>query len=337
MNAPTQAPEFPVTWRDPADAAHTWFRDAMHFPAPVTPLTASFLSDALEPGVTAACEAMHSPLAALRHASFGGWVYNCPVPAVPPAEMEGRIAEHMPVMTDHMDNLRRRWDTEYLPRVVRLTGEIDALDFSGDAESAAAALDLLVAHNVEIWRIHFLVVFPKLGAGERFSAIYMQAAGAADEMDPYRCLQGLPNKSLEADRALWQLAQDARATPGLAETLVSGAPADGLEALDHSPEGRAWRERFSAFLDTYGQRAQAMDLSAPTWAEEPAFAIETLRRFLIAGAGDPEGQRERLLAESEALVDAARARIDDPGLRAAFGGALETCLLYTSPSPRDRS
>ncbi len=324
MNAPIQAPEFPVTWRDPADAGHTWFRDAMHFPAPVTPLTGSFLSDALEPGVAAACETLHSPLATLRHVSYGGWVFNCPVTAVTGAEMEGRIAEHMPVITDHMDNLRRRWDTEYLPRVMRLTDEIDSLDFSGDAESAAAALDLLVAHNVEIWRIHFLIVFPKLAAGERFSTIYMQAAGAADEMDPYRCLQGLPNKSLEADRALWQLAQDARARPGLAEALTTGAPVDGLQALDRSPEGRAWRERFAAFLDTYGQRAQAMDLSAPTWAEEPAFAVETLRRFLTADAGDPEGQRERLLAESETLVEAVRARIDDPGLRAAFDGALET-------------
>ena len=321
MNAPSQAPAFPVTWRDPADAAHTWFRDAMHFPAPVTPLTASFMSDGLEPGVAGACEALHSPLATLRHASFGGWVYNCPVPAVPPQEMEARVAEHMPVMTAHMDDLRRRWDEEYRPRVVQLTDAIDALDFSGDAASARDALDLLMAHNVEIWRIHFLVVFPKLAAGERFSAIYTQVAGPATEMDPYRCLQGLPNKSLEADRALWELARDA--APAVAEALLGGAPADGLEALDRSPEGRAWRERFESFLDRYGQRAQAMDLAAPTWVEEPSFAVETVRRFLSAGAGDPEGQRERLLAESEALVAAARARIDDPGLRAAFDGALE--------------
>ena len=323
MNAPLHAPEFPVVWRDPSDAGLTWFRDAMHFPAPVTPLTGAFLSECLEPGVAAACETLHSPLATLRHHAYGGWVFNSPVPAVPPERMESRIAEHMPVMTAHMDDLRRRWDEEYQPLVVLLTQEIDALDFSGPAEPARAALDRLVALNIEIWRVHFLIVFPKLGAGERFSAIYTQAVGsAAVEMDPYRCLQGLPNKSLEADRALWQLAQDARAD-GLAEALLAGAPADGLEALDRSAEGRAWRERFTAFLDAYGQRAQAMDLSAPTWAEEPSFALETIRRFLAADAGDPEGQRERLLAESEALVAAARAGIDDPGLRAAFDGALE--------------
>lgn len=325
MNVSSQAPDFPVTWRDPADAALTWFRDAMHFPAPVTPLTGAFLRECLEPGVAGACEVLHSPLATLRHTAYGGWVFNAPVPAAPPEGMEARVAEHIPVMTGHMDDLRRRWDEEYRPRIVELTEEIDALDFSGDAASAQAALDRLISANVEIWRIHFLIVFPKLAAGERFSAIYTQAVGAsAAEMDPYRCLQGLPNKSLEADRALWRLAQDARATPNVAQALLAGSPADGLEALDRSPEGRDWQERFAAFLDAYGQRAQAMDLSAPTWAEEPSFAVETVRRFLMADAGDPEGQRERLLAESEALVAAARSRIDDPGLRAAFDGALES-------------
>ena len=324
MNVSSQAPDFPVTWRDPADATVTWFRDAMHFPAPVTPLTGAFLRECLEPGVAAACEALHSPLATLRHTAYGGWVFNAPIPAVPPEAMEARIAEHIPVMTGHMDDLRRRWDAEYRPRIVELTEEIDALDFSGDATSAHAALERLVSANVNIWRIHFLVVFPKLAAGERFSAIYTQAVGASTaEMDPYRCLQGIPNKSLEADRALWRLAQDARATPVVAEALLAGSPADGLEALDRSPEGREWGERFTAFLDAYGQRAQAMDLSAPTWAEDPSFAVETVRRFLAADAGDPEGQRERLLAEAEALVATARAGIGDPGLRAAFDGALE--------------
>ena len=58
---------FPVTWGDPADAELTWFRDAMHFPAPATPLTASFLRESLEPGVAAACATLVSPLRTLRH------------------------------------------------------------------------------------------------------------------------------------------------------------------------------------------------------------------------------------------------------------------------------
>lgn len=319
----TQAATFPVEWRDPADAGLTWFRDAMHFPAPVTPLMAAFLLECLEPGVAGACATLASPLRTLRHSSFRGWIYNSPVPAGAPEEMEALVAAHMPVMGDHMDNLRRRWDAEYLPELLRLTEEIDALDFTGDDASAAAALDRLIAVNRDIWRIHFQIVFPKLAAGERFSGVYTEVTGTTDEMEPYRCLQGIPNKSIESDRALWDLAQEARSLPAVAAALAAGTPAEALDALDRDPGGRAWRERFDAFLDAYGQRAQAMDLSVPTWQEEPSFAVETLRRYVSADAADPEGQRERLRAEADELAAAARARIADPGMRAAFDDVLE--------------
>jgi pyruvate,water dikinase len=318
-----QAATFPVEWRDPADAGLTWFRDAMHFPAPVTPLTGAFLLECLDPGVAAACATLASPLRTLRHNAFRGWVYNCPVPAGPPEEMEALVAAHMPVMADHMDNLRRRWDAEYLPRLLRLIDEIDGLDVAGDDASAAVALERLVEINREIWQIHFQIVFPKLAAGERFSAIYTQATGTADEMEPYRCLQGIPNKSLETDRALWDLAQEARGVPAVADALATGTPAQALDALDRSPEGRAWKARFDAFLAEYGRRGQAMDLASPTWQEEPSFAVENLRRYLAADALDPEGQRERLRAEADDLAAAARARIGDPGMQAAFDAALE--------------
>jgi rifampicin phosphotransferase len=319
----THASTFPVNWRDPADAELTWFRDPMHFPAPSTPLTAAFLRECLEPGVAGACETLVSPLRSLRHMAVSSWIYNSPVLAVAPEQMGERMQQHMPVMGDHMDGLRRRWEEQYLPAIQQFTAEIEALDFGGDPEDARAALERLVAMNAEIWRLHFLTVFPKLAAGERFSAIYTELTPGADEMEPYRCLQGIPNKSLETDRALWELAQEARATPAVAEALSHGTAAAALDALDHSPEGRAWHDRFNAFLGEYGDRAQAMDLAAPTWREEPTFAVDNLRRYLAADAADPEGQRDRLRAEADGLVEAARGRIDDPGLRAAFDHALE--------------
>ena len=60
----------------------------MHFPAPMTPLTVAFLRECLEPGVAAACATLVSPLRTLRHTSFSGWVYNSPVLAVAPEEIE---------------------------------------------------------------------------------------------------------------------------------------------------------------------------------------------------------------------------------------------------------
>jgi pyruvate,water dikinase len=322
MTTTASAPDFPVAWPKPGDENLTWIRDAMHFPGPLTPLSSAFLRECLEPGVAGACEALASPLQTLRHNAFNGWVYNSPVPAVPPEEMDARMGSHVAVMADHMDGLRRRWDEEYLPRVQRLTAEIEGLDLGGTGETAAAAFARLIAIEVEIWRIHFLIVFPKLAAGERFAAIYARATGATNEMEPYRCLQGEPNKSLETDKALWDLARMAETIPAVADALADADPAGALAALDASSEGRAWRARFDAFLDEYGHRAQLIELASPTWVEEPAFAVENLRRYLAGDGHDPEGQRGRLRAEAQELVEAARARIKgDAALLAEFDHA----------------
>jgi pyruvate,water dikinase len=318
--APTQ--EFVVSWPSPEDADLTWIRDPMHFPAAVTPLSAAFLRDCLEPAVEAACAALVMPVRTLRHTAFNGWVYNCAVPAAPPDQMGARMQRHMSVMGERMDDLRRRWDEEFLPEVQRLTAEIDALALGGSGDEAVAALERLIEISIEIWTIHFQVVFPKLAAGERFSEIYTKITGTTEIMEPYRCFQGEPNKSLEADRALWELAQEARAAPAVADALRVGPPAEVLAALDTSPEGNAWRERFDRFLDEYGQRAQLLELASPTWVEEPSFAIENLRRYLTGTALDPEGQRERLLAEATALMAAARERAArDPKTLAALDAA----------------
>jgi len=316
------SPDFPVDWPFPGAEDLTWIRDAMHFPSPLTPLTVSFLREGLEHGVAAACEELQMPISTLRHTAFNGWVFNAAVPAGSPEEMGPRMERHGPLMVDHMDNLRRRWDEGYRADVERLTAELDALDFTGTGDGAVAEFRRLVEISIAIWRIHFLIVLPKLGAGERFSAMYTEITGTTNEMEPYRCLMGEPNKTLETDRELKRLADDARAAPVVAAALLEESAADALARLDESAEGRAWRERLDAFLDTYGQRAQLIELSSPTWQEEPSFVLENLHRFLTDDALDPEEHRQRTVAEATALIDAARARVaGNPELSAAFDAA----------------
>jgi pyruvate,water dikinase len=317
MTSGLQTPEFSPAWRAPEDAGLSWFRDAMHFPAPLTPFSAGFLTETFDAGTRVTAEVLQLPFL-FRSMAVCGYVYNAPTPPVPPEEMPARIERNHPLMAEHMDTVRERWEREYLPEVETIIAGVDALDFA----DPAADLDRLLAAMTRCWTLHFLVVFPKLAAGERLSGMYTAAVEGADEMEPYRALQGEPNKSLEADHRLWSLAAEARAEPAVGEALAQ--PADrALAALDRSPEGRAWAERFAAFLREYGQRSQTLDLVSPTWEEDPRFALENLRRFVEGQAEDPEGQRERHLREREVLADRARARLAaDPGALAAFEGAL---------------
>jgi pyruvate,water dikinase len=321
VSSETPASAFPVTWESPEHAEMTWVRDEMHFPAPLTPMTAAVLRHTFEPGLAAACAEMTWPIKGFRQRTINGWLYTATLPAAPPEAMPAHMERHFATVGSHMDELRRRWDDEYLPDVLRLTAEIEGLDFADAGPDARASLNALKERLTALWRLHFLTVFPKMAAGERFAGMYADATGSTEEMAPYKCLQGEPNKSLETDRALYDLAADARRTPAVAETLARGEPAAALAALESSPEGRAWLERFRTFLEEYGDRAQAIEVAEPTWREDPRFAVENLRRYLAEEALDPEGLRAVHLAERDRLAAAAREQLPEEA-RPAFDHAL---------------
>jgi rifampicin phosphotransferase len=319
MTSQTQAGAFPVEWRSAEEEGSTWARDAMHFPAAVTVITGSFLEGPFNQGVAAAFEELSMPVTGFVNRIFSSHVYmTVPPVMLPPEAMEERMGRNHRLMGERMERLRDIWENEYRPACEDIAARMRALDFADPSADLEALVDLFR----EATRIHFLLVIPRLASGERFAGIYAQVTGSSDEMEPYRCLMGEPNKSLECDRALWSLAERARASEVVSAALGRDG-SDALAALEGSEEGRGWCAAFDEALAEYGQRGQAIDFSSPTWIEEPTFALENVRRYLGAEALDPEGARAAHLAERERLVGEARARIGDEGLRAAFDGALE--------------
>ena len=298
----------------------------MHFPAPVTPLTGAFLRECLEPGVAAACETLRSPLATLRHTAFGGWVFNCPVPAAAPQDMEARIAAHMPVMAAHMDDLRHRWDEEYLPRLVELTEEIDALDFSGDAPSARRRARPPVAVNIEIWRIHFLDRVPEARRGRAVLRHLHPGAGDGPTRWSHTAASGDPEQEPgDRPRTVGPRAAGARAVPAVADALLAaGTPGGALAALDRQRRGaRLARALRGASWPSTASARRRWTSSAPTWDEEP----------VVRGREPPPLPRRRRRATPRGSASASSPRprlaprpargIADPGLLAAFDHALE--------------
>ncbi|MFZ6028828.1 MAG: PEP/pyruvate-binding domain-containing protein [Chloroflexota bacterium] len=87
--------------------------------------------------------------------------------------------------------------------------------------------------------------------------------------------------SLEAD-LLQQLSASQSAGIGLAlQALAETARALGLETIDEAPGDPAFRARFQAFLDEYGDRAvEEFELYTPRWREDPAPVLALLNRYL---------------------------------------------------------
>jgi rifampicin phosphotransferase len=315
MTVESASPKFTVEWRDPEDERMTWFRDEMHFPEPLTPLTVTLLFDTFNVGNPLACDELAMPMAALLTSAFNSYAYNVTRP-VPEAEMPGRIERNKQVMPERMENLRRLWDEQYLPRVIELTDTINSLDLEhAPAAEIGARLAQLRDVLVELWHIHFLVVFPKLGCGERFFEIYKAATGSDDETAAYRCLQGFPNKSVEAGKALWELSLLAAEDESVRAAVMSG----DFAAIEGTPFGDALKR----YLDEYGHRANGIELAFPLWLETPEFVLGLVRSYLTGEKGDPEVEHSALVEERERLIAEALERISGTELEGPFRGALQ--------------
>jgi pyruvate,water dikinase len=92
-------------------------------------------------------------------------------------------------------------------------------------------------------------------------------------------LSGVDNRTLKANRALEVLAAEIRTDPILASLFASQDAEQLLAALQLESAGRAFLERFAAFLDAYGHRETGSPLlvSEPTWKDSPQTVLSMLK------------------------------------------------------------
>ena len=101
--------------------------------------------------------------------------------------------------------------------------------------------------------------------------------GLKDRFAPL--LSGVDNRTLEANRALEELAVEIRSDPDLAALFGSQDSEHLLAALRQEAPGRAFLARFQAFLDAYGHRETGSPLlvSQPTWKDTPQTVLSILQ------------------------------------------------------------
>jgi pyruvate,water dikinase len=138
-------------------------------------------------------------------------------------------------------------------------------------------------------------------------------------------LQGYESQPMRADRALWQLANEARGTAA-GSALQSGA-AEGLYARLCATDGaRSWLERFEAFQGEFGQRAdRVVDVTSPSWSERPDLPLGVIRTLMQSeNAYDFDSKLQLAVAEREQAIEGARSRLTRQSQR-AFDEALRSC------------
>ena len=205
-----------------------------------------------------------------------------------------RIEKNMPKFLGNFDAIweERKWELELG------LGYFESYDFAGKslAEIGQYLDDARTFHN-RAWEIHFEIMYPLL-------AIYLQLYGlcAGNGIDPgniAKMLQGRDSKIMETDRAMWDLADEAKRL-GIAD-LFEHEPDQIRDALSKAGGNASiWLTKFDDFLKVHGWRTEGIaDINIPSWIENQASPLGQLRNFV---------QMEERHDFDKSLVDSHRER-----------------------------
>jgi pyruvate,water dikinase len=202
------------------------------------------------------------------------------------------------------------WLDEILPEIKQHLAYFESSDLRG------MSLDQLRAHLAEAFkrlgRIGVLhgVIMPALFAVDQFEELYCELFEGASTLDALRLTQGLDDKIMEGDRALWRLSRAALVTPEVRAILSGHAAGDVIPALEKSAASQPFLTDLRAWIAQYGQRLNdAFALDDPSWIEDPTHAIEYLQSDLALLEPRPEMESTALVAGHEQAVAEARASI----------------------------
>lgn len=115
---------------------------------------------------------------------------------------------------------------------------------------------------------------------------------------------GIKTKTTETNQALEALASQIRTDPTLRDLFAQHESRELRSALEASPPGKAFLERFEAFLDQYGHRETTITISQPAWKDQPEIVLDLLKVLAetepqpVNSYGVWQQTRDKLLAHS---------------------------------------
>jgi pyruvate,water dikinase len=298
---------FPADWNSIADADGPYGHDPMHFPFPISPLMAS-IQHGFGIGHTTAAQELGLPERAFEVRVVNHYRFERVLPAPPAgdAEAAAQAALAEARMQREVGRMLDRWFTEHRPRLVGLNERLRHMHARGlAAAEVLALLDEADELHREAWTIHFRIAFPMLVSMQLLREMHAELFDDGD--GALTLMAGSESESIRAGFGLADLAQRAREL-GLTR-MIAATPVDQLmPALRSTRSGQAFLIDFNSWLDRYGLRQDLFDVATPTWRENPAVALASVRSYLETGH-DPRTEHAQVAAAAETAFEAARARL----------------------------
>lgn len=301
---------------------YLWTQDGLHFSHPLTPLFASYMIPAMTNGTAAAMGRLKAPIRQFIGKVRDGYFYQAVVPA--PGDPESLQREHQEVLKDLLHHQHERMMQTVEEKLLPLHRELDTMA-QGDLSPSAASTALTRIQEIYqiFWAAHFEIVLPRMSAGFAFEEVFAKTFPHRPPTDAYALLLGTMNRSLESDRELWRLAEEAKQFP-----WVYGAfsEEDIVGSLKKSAEGVRFLQNLDGFLKTYGWRTvHSHEFINEAWVENPTYALSVIKTYL-AQDFHFDKHWEKVVNTRSQQWHQALADISDPILRKQFIALHENAL-----------
>jgi pyruvate,water dikinase len=311
---------FPVTWRDPEDAALLWHRDDAHNTHVVAPLTMEYTRLGPSYGMRRRDEELGPPIL-VRLEGFNGRSYTSTKLLRPADDIAAHQQEALRKRRELARRMGRDWAERYLPELNEHYTWMRALSLDGlSADEAAAAWDELWRRHRRAWRIHMLVTAASYAVMDELGDAFEELVGGS-RADALALTQGLAETLQRLEKDLHGLTEAARKSSAVAAAISRGAPLDEVRSLD----GRFARA-LDGFLGTHGEAGASGDhFGSVAWRDDPILLIRAIAGRLATAVEDPDDRRARLRRRADDIAASARRALKDrPDDLARFEEVLAT-------------
>lgn len=180
-----------------------------------------------------------------------------------------------------------------------------------DAELIGQIRPLLFTHASKLLNYDFLMIAAIGITYQMLGTLLERYFGEQSQEIRAKLISGVTgNVTMETNKRLWDLAQNAKRADAVRATLVRSGNAELRSALEQIPDGRVFLAELDAFLEQYGHREIRMDILYPTWGEDPTPVLSFLRSYLeLDESASPHRQQERLVRERIQLAQQVEARL----------------------------
>lgn len=294
---------------DPSASNLTWEWDDEHSAVPVLPLLGDSVNVVWTGGSKYRAKWLRIPYV-VEYRVINGYTYY--TEHFLEADREKVVGQVKQAKRAHARVLREYWDREVWPAFSETYEWMQSLDVeSAPLSEVATAWDEYWNRSPRLMGLHYMISTIVYQVLNDLVELYASLFDGADPGEAMTLLQGSSNELHRASRDLYDLAEAARTSTTVTKLIVDDSD-NAITTLTEIAEGREFLDKLKAFIRAHGHLGQvSIDITSPSWEDEPARVLIELRKQLLHKGEDPQVRHMRLVAEAESFTNYTRARLRD--------------------------